>query len=223
MRLFDLSTPFTTIFGYALSYIEAVATLFGLLSIWLAARQNIWTWSTGLINIGLSFIIFYQVQLYADMFLQIYFLFTNMYGWLVWKKQFKENLRVTTLTTKSRVLIFTLILVSTCVFGLLIKNIHLLFPILFARPSAFPITDTFISVTSIIATILLAKRIIDNWILWLIVDITCAFVYAFKGIMFISLEYTIFCLLASVGMASWKKSIVTRIDEKESCFANFLG
>ena len=111
------------------------------------------------------------------------------------------------LSRKARVLLFVLIIVSTIVFGILVKNIHLLFPKIFIHPASFPFIDTFIAVASIIGTILLAKRIIDNWALWLIVDIICVFLYAFKNIMFISLEYAVFCLLACLGLFSWLKSI----------------
>ena len=207
MRLFDINNTFTTIFGYPLSYVEFIATFFGLFSIWLATKQVIWTWSTGLINIASSFIIFYQVQLYSDMFLQVYFFITNIYGWVIWKKQFQENRPVTVLSGKARILLFVLIIVSTIAFGILVKNIHLLFPKVFIHPASLPFIDTFIAVASIIGTILLAKRIVDNWALWLIVDIICVFVYAFKNIIFISLEYAVFCLLACLGLFSWLKSI----------------
>jgi nicotinamide mononucleotide transporter len=207
VKLFDINNTFTTIVGYHLSYCELIATFFGLFSIWLATKQVIWTWPTGLINIVFSFIIFYQVQLYSDMFLQIYFFITNIYGWVIWKNQFQGNKPVTALSRKARVLLFVLIIVSTFVFGILVKNIHLLFPKVFIHPASFPFIDTFIAVASIIGAILLAKRIIDNWALWLIVDLICVFVYAFKNIMFISLEYAVFCLLACLGLFSWLKSI----------------
>jgi len=207
LQLFDINNTFTTIFGYPLSYVEFIATFFGLFSIWLATKQVIWTWSIGLINIVSSFIIFYQVQLYSDMFLQVYFFITNIYGWVIWKNQFQKNRPVTALSGKARVLLFVFIIVSTSVFGILVKNIHLLFPKIFIHPASFPFIDTFIAVASIIGTILLAKRIIDNWALLLIVDIICVFVYAFKNIMFITLEYAVFCLLACLGLFSWLKSI----------------
>ena len=207
MKLFDINNTFTTIFGYPLSYIEFIAILFGLLSIWLATKQIIWTWSTGLISIVFSFIVFYQVQLYSDMFLQIYFFITNIYGWIIWKNHFQENEPITTLTAKTRFLLFLLITVFTLAFGILVKNIHLLFPKVFILPASFPFIDTFIAVASIIATILLAKRIIENWVIWLIVDTICVFVYASKNIAFFSVEYAVFCILACLGLFSWRKSI----------------
>src|ERR1017187_10654611 len=108
MKLFEINDTFITIFGYPLSYVEFIATFFGLFSIWLATKQVIWTWSIGLINIVSSLIIFYQVQLYSDMFLQVYFFITNIYGWIIWKNQFKDNRPVTALSRKARGLLFIL-------------------------------------------------------------------------------------------------------------------
>jgi nicotinamide mononucleotide transporter len=207
VRFFDINYNFTSIFGYSLSYSEFIATLFGLLSIWLATKQNIWTWPMGLVSVFFSFFVFYQVHLYSDMFLQIYFFITNIYGWLVWKNQFNDNRPVSTLSRKTRIQISILIIFSTLIFGILVKNIHLLLPTVFDHPASFPFIDTFIAIASIVGTMLLAKRITDSWTLWLIVDIICVFVYAFKNILFFSLEYAIFCLLACLGLLSWRQSI----------------
>lgn len=207
MKLFDIHNIFITIYGYPLSYIEFIATFFGLFSIWLAVKQNIFTWITGLINIISSFIIFYQVRLYSDMFLQAYFFVTNIYGWIVWKNQFQDKRPVTTLLTKTRITLIIIITLVSIVFGIFVKNIHLLFPGIFIYPASFPFIDSFIAVTSIIGTILLAKRKIDNWVLWLIVDAIGVFVYALKDIRFISFEYGVFCFLAYMGLSSWFKSL----------------
>ena len=207
LKLFDIANVFIIIFGYPLSYIEFISTFFGIVSIWLAAKQSIWSWSTGLISIISSLIIFYQVQLYSDMFLQVFFFITNIYGWIVWRKQFHEKKPVGTLSPKTRIILILFIIVSTFIFGMLMKNIHLLLPALFIHPASFPFIDTFIAMASIVATILLTRRKIDNWILWLFVDVICVFIYALKNIKFISLEYGVFCLLACVALSSWIKSI----------------
>ena len=95
--------------------------------------------------------------------------------------------------------------VFTIIIGYLIKNIHFYLPAIFTNPASFPFIDTFVALSSIIATILLAKKIIENWILWISVDIICVFLYAKKNIMFISIEYAIFFCIASYGFYSWIK------------------
>ena len=214
VKSFEIDYTATDILGYSVSYVELIAAFFGLLSIYLAAKQVIWTWPTGLINIVFSFIIFYQVQLYSDMFLQVFFLFTNIIGWIIWKQKLREEKPVRALSTKTRLILSGLITVSTFVLGILVKNIHLFLPQFFNLPAAFPFIDTFIAVASITASILLAKRFIENWVIWIVVDITCVFVYASQNIVFISVEYFVFCLLAYFAFFSWLKSMK---HETEDC------
>lgn len=206
MNIFDIHNIATSVFGYDLSYVEFLGTLFGLLSVWLAAKENIMTWPTGLINVICFFAIFYQVNLYSDMFLQIYYFMTSIYGWITWKNQNKNAKPISLMTNKQRIITLMLIKISTIILGFFVKNIHLLFPKLFSIPASYPYADTFIAVSSVIATVFLAKRILENWILWITVDIVCVFVYAKKHIYLISIEYAIFFLLASYGLFLWIKS-----------------
>ena len=73
MTLFDINNIAYEIIGYQISYVELIGTLFGLISVYLATKTNILTWATGIINELFLFILFFQVQLYADMFLQVFF------------------------------------------------------------------------------------------------------------------------------------------------------
>ncbi len=206
MNIFNINNILTSTLGYDLSYVEFFGTLFGLVSVWFAAKENILTWSTGLINVICFFAIFYQVNLYSDMFLQIYFFITSIYGWITWRKQNNKAKPISFLTNKQRIITLFIIVCSTIILGFFVKNIHLLFPKLFSIPASYPFADTFIAVSSVIATILLAKRILENWILWITIDIICVFVYAKKNIYFIAIEYAIFFLLASYGLFLWIKS-----------------
>lgn len=87
MNFFDTKNIAFQILDYPLSYVELIGTLFGFLSVYLATRANILTWATGIINELFLFILFFQVQLYADMFLQIYFFIITLYGWYKWNSK----------------------------------------------------------------------------------------------------------------------------------------
>ncbi len=205
MNFFDLNNTISIILGYPVSYVEFIATLTGLISVWLAAKNNIWTWIIGFINIICFFVIFFQVQLYSDMFLQVYFFIASIYGLYIWKKKNEKSNSISLLSNQHRLFILFLLVVFTIIIGYLIKNIHLYLPTIFSKEASFPYTDTFVALSSIIATILLAKKIIENWMLWILVDIICVFLYAKKNIMFISIEYAIFFCIASYGFYSWVK------------------
>jgi nicotinamide mononucleotide transporter len=205
-KWFSISDILVTIYGYPLSYIEFVGTLTGLFSVWFAARSNILTWPIGLINVACFFIIFFQVHLYSDMFLQAYFFVMSIYGWVVWADKKQDGIiSIEILTKYQRIWWALIIVISTIAIGFFVKNIHTILPSIFTNPASYPFIDTFVAVLSIVATILLARKKLENWPLWIIVDIISVGLYARKGVLFISIEYGIFLCLATWGLLSWLK------------------
>ncbi len=207
MEIFEIENIVATILGYPLSYVELIGTISGLLSVWFATRQNIWTWPIGLINVVFFFAIFYQVQLYSDMLLQIFFFVASIYGWIIWKKEMKEEEPIALLSRRSRFNFILLIAIATAGLGFLTSQIHLLLPNMFSSPAAFPFADAFTTIASILATILMAKRYLESWILWILVDIVSITLYALKQILFISFEYMIFLILATMGLILWNNTL----------------
>jgi nicotinamide mononucleotide transporter len=207
MHFFDIENTAFSIIGYPISYVELIGTVFGLISVYYASKANILTWSTGIVNEVFLFILFFQVHLYADMFLQVYFFIVTIYGWYNWNTSTIEN-KIAVISTKARWLITIIIIAGSLLSGLLIKNIHLYLPNYFKVAAAYPFTDSSVMVLSIVATVLLAKKRIENWHLWILVDAICIILYFKKGVYFLSLEYLIFFGLASYGLYQWKKQLV---------------
>lgn len=206
MGFFNLNNVAFEIIGYPISYIEMIGSLFGLISVYLATKTNILTWATGFVNELFLFILFFQVQLYADMFLQVFFFTVTLYGWYNWKKILKEN-SITKTTLKTKIFTICTIIVATTLVGFLISNIHWYLPQYFKTEASYPYIDSFVMVSSIIATILLAQKKIETWYLWIIVDIVCMFLFFKKGIAFLALEYFVFLGLATYGFLNWKKQL----------------
>ncbi|NOT37931.1 MAG: nicotinamide mononucleotide transporter [Saprospiraceae bacterium] len=207
MEFFSIKQVFFTILQYPVSYIEFIATICGIIAVYLAARSHILTWPIGLINITLSFIIFWEVQLYSDVFLQVYFFCISIYGWYNWRFEKRECLPIKTLNTKERLNSIYIIIGCTAILGFMVSKLHLIFPSVFIKPAAYPYPDTFVAVCSVIANTLLAKRIYENWVLWIVVNIVCVGLYFSKGITFIAIQFFIFLILAIVGHLHWKKEI----------------
>jgi nicotinamide mononucleotide transporter len=202
--LFDVTETFFTIFGSPVSYVEFIGTAFGLISVFLAARANILTWPTGIANAIFFLVIFYQIHLYSDMFLQFYFCGMGVYGWFSWKRRAQhDHSAIRTLTNRNRLLLAVFIALVTVVVGTLITRIHLILPQVFDHPATFPYIDTFIAISSILATILLARRIFETWVLWIAVDLTSIGLYSVKGVKLIAIEFVIFLALAVLGIYSW--------------------
>lgn len=206
--LLDINSTFFTLLNYPLSYIEFFGTLFGLLTVILAVRANILTWPTGIINELFFFILFFQVQLYANMILQIIFFMTTLYGWYNWSKHKTDNnpLPITSLPTKYLIYISLLILIASYLLAILIDKLPQILPQYFTKPAAFPLMDAAVMIISIVATLLLAQKVLQNWLLWIINNILCIILYIQQGIYFIAIEYVIFLVTATLGFYQWHKA-----------------
>src|SRR5688572_26567002 len=202
--LFDVTQTFFTVLDHPVSYVEFIGTVLGLISVFLAARANIFTWPTGIANAIFFLVIFYQIHLYSDMFLQMYFCGMGVYGWFSWKyKAAHHQSEIRTLSNNQRLGLGVLIAVVVVVVGTLISQIHLILPQVFDHPASYPYIDTFIAISSILATILLARRIFETWVLWILVDLTSIGLYSVKGVKLIALEFVIFLGLAVLGILTW--------------------
>ena len=209
--LFDVKETFFTVFSHPVSYVEFIGTALGLISVFLAARANILTWPTGILNAIFFLVIFYQIHLYSDMFLQCYFCGMGVYGWFSWKyKADHHQSAIRTLSNRTRLVLLGLIAGVTLVVGTLISQIHLILPQIFDHPASYPYIDTFIAISSILATILLARRIFETWVLWITVDMTSIGLYSVKGVKLIAIEFCIFLALAMLGIYSWYRLWVKR-------------
>ncbi len=203
--LFKLNNIFFNVLQYSVSYIEFATSVAGIIAVWLATRSHILSWPIGLINISLSFIVFWQVQLYSDVFLQIYFFVIGVYGWYNWKYELKEKIPIKTLSQESKIKYSIIIITLSLIVGLFISYIHLLLPKIFNKPASFAYVDTFVAIASIVANTLLAKRILENWILWIIINLICIVLYFIKEIPFIAFQFFIFLIIAIIGHNKWKK------------------
>jgi len=206
MNFFSISTIAFEFLGYKLSYVELIATITGLFSIYFASRSNILTWGTGIINAIFLFILFFQIQLYVEMFLQVYFLIICIYGWYYWSKNTDDH-KISFCSLKTLGIFIIILVFGTFISGYLISNIHLYFPEIFKIKASYPYTDSFIVFGSIIASYLLAKKKIESWIMWFFVDFACLILFGIKGVFFLTLEYAVFIGLVYYGLVKWNKKM----------------
>lgn len=211
MSFFDINNVAFRWLDYNMSYIELVATVFGLLAVWLSAKEHISNWGFGLVNVALASFVFYQANLYSDMFLQGYFFTTNIYGWWQWSRldvsQSSHLIKISFLTRREQLLTAAFILISTLTIGFFLENggLQKLMPSLFKEPAAFPYADTLIMMMSIVGNYLLTIKKIESWILWVAVDIIAPVLYFQKGLLLFTFEYLIFLALALFALMNWLK------------------
>ncbi len=212
MEFFRIDFILFTLAGYPVSPVELIGTLSGLLCVIYCAKGAVAGWPLGILNAVFFFILFYQTRLYPDMFLQIYFLATSIYGWWRWtnpktvsETDSRSELKISAMSGKAFVLLTAVTLTATAAAGFFISGIHNLIPQIFPEPSSFPYADSFVAVMSITAQILLSLKKRENWILWIITDITAASIYFMKGIYLVGIEYIIFGIIASAGLWNWNR------------------
>lgn len=209
--LFDIKTIFFTVWGYPMSYLEFAGVVSGGVAVWLSTRANIWSWPIGAVSVVLFFFLFFQIQLYPDMFLQVFFLITNIQGWWRWThpKPGEENqnleLKISQMPLRQILVWSGMGLLGTLVLGTFAQNLHVWFPLVFSQPSAFPYLDSFTTVMSIVATYMMIQKRVECWYVWLLIDLILTYVYFIKGVKVVSIEYGIFCLIALQGAYLWTR------------------
>ena len=183
--------------------LEALATLLGLINIFLIVRRSVWNYPFGLAMVAIYAWIFAQpdVRLYSDVGLQVFFFVVQLYGWWNWSKSEAESgeVQVLLLPGAGRAGWIAVIAVATLAWGALM---HLY------TSAALPWWDAFIAMTSVSAQLLMARRYLETWILWIAVDAVAIGVYAAKGLMLTSILYTVFLIVSVVGLLSWRKALV---------------
>ncbi len=218
MDFFNVNTIFFTVLGYQMSYLEFFGTLFNIAAVWFAVRSNILTWGATLVAVTLFGFLFYQVQLYSDMFIQVFYFGTGIAGLWVWSRR-KKTATVTakpiTHNTKiQNVLLAGGILLGAVVLGTLMSHIHTLLPNLFPKPAAYPYIDALITVMAITAQLQLIYRKFENWYLWILTDVIAIGVYYSRGIKLVAILYCIFLVLSILGVLQWRKELREAKPEK---------
>ncbi len=219
---FSINTVFFSVLGYPMSYIEFFGTIFNIACVWLVAKNKVSNWPVGIVGIVLYIFLFYQIRLYSDLFEQIYFLIMSFVGWYIWvnpkrkaAKDTKEAVPVTKNSRKENIVYVLLIAVGSVLLGYFVSKAHVLFPVAFPEAASFPYLDAFTTVMSFAATILMAKKRLECWYLWILVDIIGIGLYFAKGVKFISLEYVLFLVLAINGLLQWRKIDTAQSNSKE--------
>ncbi len=204
MDFFNVNTVMLSIFGYDLSYIEFFGTIFYFLSAILIALKRIETWPASIISVILYGIIFFQIQLYADMLEQVYYFIISFYGWVYWEKQKKEKKERFYFSKPPTIFLYVIItLLLTYIFYVVIVNLHNWFPEVFVEEASYPVLDSFTTVMSLIAMYLITVKKIEGWVYWIIVDLIGIGLYWVKSVKFISIQYVFLLIIAVYGLLNW--------------------
>jgi nicotinamide mononucleotide transporter len=185
-----------------MTIIEYSGVFFGLLCVYLTTKENIWCWPTGIISSVLLAFVFFDARLYSDMLENGIYVIMQLHGWWFWlygRKLLKDQATVpiARLRVKQWIITATIILVGSAALGYSMTTY---------TDADFPYLDAFTTVMSLVAQYLLNKKILDNWVLWITVDVIGIWLYAAKGLYSISALYALFLVLATKGFFEWRRS-----------------
>ncbi|MEK5036196.1 nicotinamide riboside transporter PnuC [Paenibacillus sp. FSL R7-0302] len=178
--------------------IEIASTVSGLLCVWLAAKQNIWTYPIGFVNIVFFMIVFYDARLYADFSLQIFFAVLSTYGWIYWlRNKGDQPVKATQKTSAGlAIAMMALTIIGTALWGYVLHQY---------TDASIPYADAFIAILSVVAQILLSSKRLENWYVWILVDVLSVGMYFYKGLHVIGILYIVFTINAIYGAIAWHK------------------
>jgi nicotinamide mononucleotide transporter len=179
--------------------LEIFAVTTGAIAVFLSVRQKIWSWPVGLVNATLYFIFFYRVGLYSDMGLQVVYFLLSLYGWYEWLYGGKGHSELHVSRTPRH--LWPILAAIGVVGWLLLATITSRLP-----GAALPYADAALVSSSLIAQYMLTKKFIENWLLWIVIDVFYVGMLIIKGLRLTAFNYALYLVLAVMGYVAWRKS-----------------
>jgi nicotinamide mononucleotide transporter len=180
-----------------MSPIEIVAVVLGLANIVLLVRRSIWNYPFGIATVILQAWLFLDGKLYSDALLQLFFAVLNVYGWMHWARaQGDDGVPVRWMGARPLAASALAAAAATLAWGTMMHR-H--------TDAAFPYWDASVAMMSVLAQTLLARRWIDNWTWWIIVDLVAVPLYWTKGLFLIAGLYVVYLLISVLGLLSWHR------------------
>lgn len=182
-----------------MNYLEITGAIIGLVYLWLEYKASLWLWVAGFIMPAVYIFVYYDARLYADMGISIYYLAASLYGLAVWvagKKSTAGGLPVTRTPSKA-----VLPMAAVCVASFL----AIAWVLINHTDSDVPRMDSFTTALSIIGMWMLARKYLEQWLVWIVVDVVSSGLYIYKELYFTSGLYALYAVIAIFGYINWKK------------------
>lgn len=181
----------------ATSVLEWVAVVFAVAYLLLAIRENILCWLAALVSTGIYFFVFLDARLYMEAILQIFYAAMALYGWYRWRSGSTADDKgaIVVLAWAEHIKLLAVIGVGTAVLGYVIS----------LTDAALPWLDTFTTVAAIVTTYLVAIKVLENWVYWLVIDSLSIYLYLSRGLALTALLFGVYVILIFFGYARWLK------------------
>ena len=181
------------------NWFEIVAAALAITYLILAMQQNILCWAAWIISSIMYLFVMFSAGLYMESGLQIFYIVMGIYGWIQWNnRSSKNNLAVSTWPIINHIYILLILIVLVTFSGLILSNL---------TEAVSPYIDAFTTWGAIIATYMVAKKILENWYYWFIVDFVSVFLFLSRELYTTALLFSIYIILVIFGFIAWRKSM----------------
>jgi nicotinamide mononucleotide transporter len=197
--------------AFELNWLDVVTTVLGLAYILLEYRASVWMWAVGFAMQSLGIVLYYQKGLYADCGMEFYYLVMTMYGWWRWVhgSEKKQNLPISRFPR--RLVLPWLLLIAVVwfvIYWLLISFTN----------SNVPLADSFTTALSIVGIWALAHKYLEQWFIWIVVDVVTCVLYFYKGIPFKASLYALYVVIAILGFFKWRLLMKHEHDQQRDSY-----
>ncbi len=191
------------------NWFEYTSVFFGVVYIILATRRSAWCWPAGIISSCLGVVLFIQVKIYAEALLFGYYVVVGFYGWWNWLKGRSPSgsISVGTLSSLSHLNLLVLGYAGTAGLYFVLK-VH--------TDAAMPLLDSFTTIFSFIATWLTARKVLENWIYWMVINAFSIYLYTSRGLEVFTALSVLYTVLSVYGYIQWSR----QLNSEPQCMQN---
>jgi nicotinamide mononucleotide transporter len=184
----------------ALQWVELLAVALAVAYLLLAIRQNIWCWAAAAVSTLLYLVIMYRASLYMESVLQLFYLGMAFYGWQQWRRGGEDHgeLSVSTWPLRRHALAIAGVLLLVLVSGVLLERFS---------DAALPFADSLTTWGAVVATYMVARKILENWIYWFVIDSVSVYLYLSRELYFTAALFVAYLVMIVFGYLSWRKSM----------------
>ncbi len=199
-----LNSPVFTLLGSPASWAELIGAVLGIAMVICNIKEIHWGWPLAFVSSAMYFLVFWDSKLFGDATLQIFFAVMATWGWWQWLRGIRDDgsaLKIQTLSNAS-----TIKLIALCAFFWLATGLFLLK----FTTTDVPWWDAFPTALSVVATLLLGRKYVENWPMWIVVNVVSIALFAYKGLWLTVGLYTVFAIMAVIGWQAWRKQLTAK-------------
>jgi len=183
--------------------VEIAGVLTGILAVWLTTREKVWCWPVGIVSVLLFVGVFYRARLYGAMGLQIVYVGLSAYGWYAWSRGGRDHAPL-------RVSRASLGVLAAATLAGVVTTVGLAVWLREGTDEAMPLTDAATTAFSLVAQWMQTRKLIENWWVWLVVDVVYVGMNLSQGLVWTAGLYAVYCGLAVAGVLEWRRSLVVQ-------------